>query len=310
MKNLFLAVAMSTALSLGMAANATPVDAPLSPGEHDVVIDGTRIHYEVAGRGPLLIVQAPGWGIGSGYLRKGLKPLEATRTVVTYDPRNSGKSVRVAAPQRLNTSDMADDLEHLRAYWKQEKIDILGHSHGGAIALAYAERYPDRVRRLVLVGGQMIGYSSSAESKAIGEAQKRDPAFASAYAGPSRPQDNDDQLTAEFRRTFIVYLHNPQRDARAVEKTLPDTMVSSSLGAEQIVEGTPQLHQVEDLPRVKAATLVIVGRYDIACPPGVSRKMHEGIAGSRMKVLEDSGHFPWAEEPGAFFSSVTAFLSE
>lgn len=310
MNTFFLSAALSAALAVGMSANAAAVGASLSPGEHEVVIDGTRIHYEVAGHGPLLVVQAPGWGIGSSYLRKGLKPLEATRTVVTYDPRNSGKSVRVAAPQRLNTSDMADDLEHLRAAWKLEKIDVLGHSHGGAIALAYAERYPDRVRKLVLVGGQMIGYSSAAESKAIGEAQKRDPAFAAAYAGPSGPQDNDDQLTAEFRRTFIVYLHNPTRDAKAVEKTLPDSMVASSLGAEQIVDGTPQVHQVEDLHRVKAGTLVIVGRYDIACPPGVSKKMHEGIAGSRMKVLEDSGHFPWAEQPDAFFGSVASFLSE
>lgn len=298
------------AIMLGYASTVAATAADLSPGEHDVVIDGTRIHYEVAGHGPLLVVQAPGWGIGSSYLRKGLEPLEAKRTVLTYDPRNSGKSVRVAAPQKLNTSDMADDLEKLRIAWKLENMDILGHSHGGAIALAYAERYPGRVRHLIMVGGQLLGYSASAESKAIAAMQKRDPAFAKAYAGPPRPQDNDDQLTAEFRRTFIVYLRNPTRDARAVERTLPETMVASSQGAEQVIEGTPQLHEVEDLAKVRAKTLMIVGRYDIACPPGVSQKMHEGIASSRVQVLDDSGHFPWMEEPAAFFAGVDAFLSE
>jgi len=305
-KTLFPLLVVAAFAGIAQAETATAV---LSPGSHDAVIDGTRIHYEVAGHGPLLIVQAPGWGIGSSYLRKGLKPLEATRTVVTYDPRNSGQSVRVASPQLLNTSEMADDLEGLRVYWKQDRIDLLGHSHGGAIALAYAERYPDKVGHLVLVGGQLIGFSAGDEAKAIAAAQKQDPAFRTAYAGASRPENNDDALTAEFRRTFIVYLHNPARDARAVALTLPDTMVASSLGAEQVVDGTPQVHEVEDLAHVTAKTLLLVGRFDVACPPGVSARMHQGIRSSTLKVLEDSGHFPWMEEPKPFFTEVENFLS-
>jgi pimeloyl-ACP methyl ester carboxylesterase len=64
----------------------------LLPGEHDVLIDGLPFHYVVRGRGALLVVQAPGWGIGSAYLRNGLAPLEKQFTVLTFDPRGSGSS--------------------------------------------------------------------------------------------------------------------------------------------------------------------------------------------------------------------------
>jgi proline iminopeptidase len=37
--------------------------------------------------------------------------------------------------------------------------------------------------------------------------------------------------------------------------------------------------------------------------------MHDGIPSSTLQVLEDSGHFPWMEEPEPFFASVTRFLA-
>ena len=51
-----------------------------------------------------------------------------------------------------NTKRMVDDLEALRRSLNAEKIDLLGHSWGGILSMAYAVRYPDRVRHLILVG--------------------------------------------------------------------------------------------------------------------------------------------------------------
>ena len=116
----------------------------LSLGEHDTVLSGIRFHYVVVGHGPLLVVQAPGWGIGSTYLQTGLAPLEKHFTLLLYDPRGSGSSGRPADETQLSTSDMIDDLERLRMYWKLKALDLLGHSQGGSVALGYAERYAAR----------------------------------------------------------------------------------------------------------------------------------------------------------------------
>lgn len=73
-------------------SGAGTVNTRLSEGDHVAVLTGMSFHYVVAGSGPLLVVEAPGWGIGSAYLRNGLAPLEKHFTVLTFDPRGSGLS--------------------------------------------------------------------------------------------------------------------------------------------------------------------------------------------------------------------------
>jgi proline iminopeptidase len=55
-----------------LAPSAYAENVRLSAGAHDVVLDRLSFHYVIAGHGPMLVVQAPGWGIGSTYLRNGL----------------------------------------------------------------------------------------------------------------------------------------------------------------------------------------------------------------------------------------------
>jgi proline iminopeptidase len=116
-------------------AVAEALKARLANGEHIAVIGGLSFHYVVAGHGPLLVVQAPGWGIGSQYLENGLTPLKKEFTLLTFDPRGSGASTHVASTDRLTNADLADDLEHLRQYWGLTAMDVIGHSNGSAIAI-------------------------------------------------------------------------------------------------------------------------------------------------------------------------------
>jgi proline iminopeptidase len=64
------------------------------------------------------------------------------------------------------------------------------------------------------------------------------------------------------------------------------------------------------LHRVKARTLLLVGRDDWICSPIVSDPIQAGISGAKMVVFEHTGHFPWIEDPSEFFSAVTNFLTK
>jgi proline iminopeptidase len=55
--------------------------------------------------------------------------------------------------------------------------------------------------------------------------------------------------------------------------------------------------------------LVIVGAYDFICGEKFARQLHDGIAGSELVVLADSGHFGHLEEPERFFGSVLRFAA-
>ena len=66
------------------------------------------------------------------------------------DPRGTGGSDRPADPRAYAIADYAADLEELREHLGLERMILLGHSHGGVVAMEYAATHPDRVERLIL----------------------------------------------------------------------------------------------------------------------------------------------------------------
>jgi proline iminopeptidase len=282
----------------------------LSPGEHSAEINGLRFHYVVAGRGPLLIVQAPGSGIGSSYLQNGLAPLEKNFTLLFYDPRGSGGSSRPASAMQMSISDMVEDLESLRKYWGLDSFNLLGHSSGGAIALGYAERYPLHVHKLILVDSQLVDDDIALLQKKIKDKRCNDPQYGSSLA---RLEDSspatDDQLKKQFEKMLPYYLYDPTKNLPSLLQTMTGT---PSSWAERAWESSNKLNppqQTAALSKVKAQTLIIVGRDDAIYPPTVSHRIHAGISRSTLKIYRNDGHFPWEEQPRNFFKDTQHFLS-
>jgi len=283
----------------------------LSSGDHVAVLAGMSFHYVVAGSGPLLVVQAPGWGIGSAYLRNGLAPLEKHFTVLTFDPRGSGLSSRSLNYQLLSNSDMVDDLEHLRKYWGLETINLIGHSNGGAIAVGYAERYPTHVRKLLLVGSELSGYPGKEGTQEQDAWRRKDPDFAHAMALLDAPEPKEDAaFTQWFRDTAPYYLYDPGKNATAflVTVTAPLTAAATSVYLSNAQK--TRMPPISALAMVEAQTLILVGRQDPTCPVMVSEKLHEGIQGSTLLVYEQTGHFPWIEQPSDFIREVAQFFQQ
>ncbi len=93
-----------------------------------------------------------GPGIGSRYLRAPLQlSVGWNRLLFFYDQRGSGYSEGAEAPEQLTMENFVADVEAMRRASEVDRIDILGHSFGGLVALHYALRNPERVGRLVLV---------------------------------------------------------------------------------------------------------------------------------------------------------------
>src|SRR5271163_3665762 len=81
----------------------------------------------------------------------------AAYRVVLFDQRNCGRSTPHASAPDIdlasnNTANLIADIERLREHLKIERWLVLGGSWGSTLALAYAERHPDRVTELVLRG--------------------------------------------------------------------------------------------------------------------------------------------------------------
>jgi proline iminopeptidase len=68
---------------------------------------------------------------------------------------------------QMSTAVMADDIDRLRSYLGLDSIYLMGHSHGGAIALDYAERYPQRVRKVVLIDAEVLDDQANSATDAF-----------------------------------------------------------------------------------------------------------------------------------------------
>src|SRR5258708_13927234 len=117
--------------------------------------DGTRLAYALSGDGPAL-VRAPHWLTHLEYepesplWRPWIERLSSGRTLVRMDARGCGLSDRDV--REFSFAHYANDLEAVIDAAGHERFALFGHSQGGAIAVEYAARHPQRVGHLLFLG--------------------------------------------------------------------------------------------------------------------------------------------------------------
>jgi pimeloyl-ACP methyl ester carboxylesterase len=139
-----------------------------------VDIQGVRVHYLHAGAGrPMLLIH--GLVGSSSNWRRNIDALAQDRSVYAIDLVNTGKSERIAGLD-AGLAATADRVAAAMYALGLDQADIAGHSHGGAVALMLAARYPERVRSLMLFApvnpfcslpGPMIRLYSSAPGRML-----------------------------------------------------------------------------------------------------------------------------------------------
>src|SRR5262245_36344463 len=138
--------------SVAAIASAAPA-APSGPGR-TFSAGGATIWYEVRGTGggrPLIMVNGgPGFDHTYVLCSDAWDVLVRSRRVVFYDQRGNGRSGALKANQTCTLADQVADLEALRRQLGAEKVDLLGHSWGGYLVMAYAARHPERVAHLII----------------------------------------------------------------------------------------------------------------------------------------------------------------
>ncbi len=116
---------------------------------------GISLYYEVigtAGGTPLIVANGgPGFDHTYLHLSDAWDTIGKTRRVVVYDQRGNGRSSKLAAGQSCTLRDQIEDLEALRVHVGADRIDLVGHSWGGFLAMAYAARYPQHIQHLLIV---------------------------------------------------------------------------------------------------------------------------------------------------------------
>jgi proline iminopeptidase len=133
---------------------------PIEPYEHGLldVGDGNRIYWEASGNPegkPALVVHG---GPGSGGHRSSRRYFDPERyRIVIFDQRGCGESLPHASDPAVDmsvntTHHLIADMEKLREHLGVERWLLYGGSWGSTLILAYAERFPEHVSEIVLLG--------------------------------------------------------------------------------------------------------------------------------------------------------------
>src|SRR5262245_24650048 len=229
--------------------------------------------------------------------------LAKKRRVVFYDQRGNGRSGALAQGQSCTLADQIDDLDAVRAHLGAQAIDLLGHSWGGYLVMAYAARHPENIRHLVIVDSAAPKWADTVFlfKDVFPEGVERSDGFTFAdELGDKRATE------AGLREYFRWLFYSPEkRDAFVAQ-------VAAGVFAKAVNEAVDQdvrrFDLNPELPKFKFPTLVVTGRYDINVAPSVAYKIHKAIPGSKFVVFERSGHLPFYEEPEAFVRALEVFL--
>ena len=268
--------------------------------------DSTCIAYATVGTGPPLLKAAnwmthldlewttPVWS-------HWLTGLARNRRLVRYDERGCGLS-DWDVPS-FTFKDWVDDLETVVEAAGLDQFPLLGVSQGGAVAIAYAARRPERVSRLILAGA----YARGREVRARDDAERRaaaldldlarvgwghkDPSFLRVFASqflPDGTRQDWEEFTAFQQRTT-----SPANGVRFLEEFAR-------------IDVSAIAH------RVDCPTLILHSRDDVRVPATQASELASLIPDSRLVLLDSRNHLLTASEPAwaAFLSHIEAFLAE
>jgi len=290
-------------------SEAAPIAPASAADEIDQIVrfctasDGVNIAYATMGEGPPLL-KAPNWLTHLEYehespvWRHWWQALAQDHTLIRFDQRGSGLSDRNV--EDLSFEAWIRDLEAVADASGQQTFDLLGISQGGAVAVEYAIRHPERVRRMVIYGAYTRGRLARGDSLSMFQATltlmregwgRDNPAYRQIFTSQFLPDATTEQMK---------WFNELQR------------ISTSGENAARIQETGSGINILDRLPLVSAPTLVLHAIGDERVPFSEGRLIASLIPNARLVSLDSRNHLTRADEPAwqKLVTEVRTFLSE
>lgn len=297
---------IGTVLTGGPPQQSRP-EAPV-PRQHIAfcrAADGVRLAYAVAGEGPPL-VRAANWMTHLGYdiespvWKHWVRDLATTHTFIRYDERGCGLSDWET--RDFTFDDWVADLETVVEAIGLERFPLLGVSQGGAVAVAYAARHPERVSKLVLCSA----YARGRAVRAANDEEKRAAALDLDLARVGWGRDDP-----AFRQVFAAQF---QPDGTRADWAAFDQLQRRTTSPENAVRFLTEFAGIdvrEQAGQIRCPTLIMHSRDDHRVPMRFGEELATLIADSRLVALASNNHLLTATEPAwqVFRDELRGFLA-
>jgi len=234
-------------------------------------VNGIEIYYAVTGQGaPVLLLH--GGLANSDYWGRQIEALSKSHKVIVMDSRGHGRSTRDTRPYSYDL--MADDVAGLLDFLKLDKVDIVGWSDGGIIALDMGMRYPQRV-------GKIFAFGANTKTSGL--------------------KDNFDK-----NPTFAAFIQRAGEDYMRLSKTPKDyDAFLEQIG--HMWADQPNWSDA-DLSRISSKVWIVDGDHDEGIRRDHTDYMASVIPHAGLLILPNVSHFAFLQDPALFNAVVLHFL--
>jgi pimeloyl-ACP methyl ester carboxylesterase len=270
-------------------------------------VNETELWYLVEGSGePLMLF--PGLGLDHTYYRLGAPLLKDKFKIVSIDPRGVGQSRKDPPAKVTYTPELwADDFAALARYLEFDKVNVLGSSLGGAMAMAFAEKYPELTKALIVVGG-----FSELDRALETNFRLRKKIIAKLGMGEEIADLMGlSTMTREFMATeagFEVMRANQANVSNNSPQFYTAFLDSILWWGRRLPGQESEPLFTARLKNIKCPTLVIAGDNDYFIPTFFSKIIADHIPGAEYREVKSGGHIPFIEKPQDTAALVTTFL--
>ena len=256
-----------------------------------IELDGVALRYELGGKGDrtLVLVHEMGGSLESwdGVVLR----FAESRRVLRYDTRGAGLSQKVRGDLGLDT--MADDiaalLDHIGI---SGKVALAGIAVGGAIALHFAARYPERTSA-VAVGSPATGIAPDRRAAALERVARIEAAGMAFAVEDSMRNGYAPELRGDIKR-FERYRARWLGNDPASYATIWRMLAAADMQ--------------DELAGLRCPVLVIGGNLDRVRPPALAQDVANAIPGARYVELR-TGHYMSVQTPELIVDCIDRFLT-
>jgi proline iminopeptidase len=292
---------------------AAPPGAPT--GEHRVkTSDGIELWYRVAGvkQGVPVVFLHGGPGEGSQAMQAlGGPALEKRVRMVYLDQRGSGRSERPKDEKYYSLAKLESDVGLVRHELGADKIVLLAHSAGTAVALDYAADHPEHVAGLILTGA--VPDMPAAVDNLCDRVRAVHPelyAKAVAAKSPGRKCNPFAAFSDEARQGFFdanMFPNSAVRDRVNWLDRIPGIANSGEMGNALFKQGMMD-YRFTRADRITMPLLFIAGGRDFQTAIAPQRMLAAKVRNGRVIVYPNAGHFMFADEPERFAADVAMLV--
>lgn len=258
-----------------------------------------------------MVILHGGPGFDHSYFLPQMENLSSHYKLIFYDQRGCGRSSVKVDNATITMNQFVEDLEALRLFFKLDKMNLMGHSFGGLIAMRYAIKYPDHLNTLLLVNSSAASsaWRDSAfvfmEARKSPEVEKELSALKNTQGFIERKADTMSLFyKLAFKKSF--YDH---RKAEDLNMTLQPTFPETNKLMDNLFKDTSVTNYDlnTELRKLKVQTLIVGTEADVV-PPLSVEDLHNNIKGSTYTFIESCGHFPFIEQPDLFLKAIDKFF--